>query len=52
LLTFGRSNTSSGAWTEIVRRIIEMKERETGKRMFTAISGPEMFGYAPSACTL
>jgi len=39
------SATASGAWTEIVKRINDQKREMTGKRMFTTVSGPEMFGY-------
>jgi len=47
------SATASGAWTEIVKRINDQKREMTGKRMFTTVSGPEMFGYAhPSIAKL
>lgn len=38
--------TSSGAWAEVGKRVNDCRERVSGKRMFTQISGPEMFGYA------
>eukprot|EP01107_Rhizomastix_libera_P017617 TRINITY_DN8612_c0_g1_i1.p1 TRINITY_DN8612_c0_g1~~TRINITY_DN8612_c0_g1_i1.p1 ORF type:complete len:316 (+),score=81.55 TRINITY_DN8612_c0_g1_i1:159-1106(+) len=41
--------TSSGAWAEVGRRVCDLRESAQGKRMFTQISGPEMFGYSHPA---
>jgi hypothetical protein len=38
--------TASGAWAEVGKRVNDMKEHLTGKRMFTQLSGPEMFGFS------
>lgn len=38
------ANTPSGAWAEVGKRVNDVKEKLTGKRMFTQLSGPEMFG--------
>lgn len=37
------SNTCTGAWTVVVRKVNEARGKK-GKRMFTTVSGPEMFG--------
>eukprot|EP00026_Physarum_polycephalum_P002430 Phypoly_transcript_02436.p1 GENE.Phypoly_transcript_02436~~Phypoly_transcript_02436.p1 ORF type:complete len:410 (+),score=87.91 Phypoly_transcript_02436:1514-2743(+) len=40
------ANTASGAWAQVGKRINDLKEELTGKRMFTQLSGPEMFGFS------
>ncbi|KAL6064802.1 F/Y-rich N-terminus-domain-containing protein [Balamuthia mandrillaris] len=40
------ASTASGAWTEIVKTVNGLKLEKTGKRLFTTVSGPEMFGYS------
>ena len=39
------ADTSSGVWAKIGKRINECKEAVIGKKNFTQLSGPEMFGY-------
>jgi len=41
-----QATTPSGAWTEVVKRVNDMKLEKTGKRLFTTVSGPEMFGFS------
>lgn len=40
-----QADTSSGVWAKIGKRINECKEAVIGKKNFTQLSGPEMFGY-------
>eukprot|EP01090_Pellita_catalonica_P016153 TRINITY_DN4558_c0_g1_i1.p1 TRINITY_DN4558_c0_g1~~TRINITY_DN4558_c0_g1_i1.p1 ORF type:complete len:541 (+),score=110.11 TRINITY_DN4558_c0_g1_i1:94-1716(+) len=40
------ATTPSGAWTEVVKRVNSLKLEKTGKRLFTTVSGPEMFGFS------
>ncbi|KAL0481359.1 hypothetical protein AKO1_012723 [Acrasis kona] len=41
-----KGSSATAVWTVVVKRINEMKSEESGKRMFTNISGPEYFGLA------
>jgi len=38
--------SASAAWTAILKRVNSMKTAATGRRLFTAVSGPEYFGYS------
>eukprot|EP00727_Mastigamoeba_balamuthi_P008091 m51a1_g3902 putative transforming growth factor beta regulator 1 (387) ;mRNA; f:117802-119534 len=38
--------TASGVWAEIHKRADAVKESVSGKRQFTQLSGPEMYGYS------
>jgi hypothetical protein len=38
--------TASGAWAQVGKRIADLKEALTGKKMFTQLSGPELFGFS------
>jgi hypothetical protein len=40
------ASTASGAWAQVGKRINDLKEEIIGKRMFTQLSGPEMFGFS------
>jgi len=40
------ASTASGAWAEVGKRVNDLKEELTGKRMYTQLSGPEMFGFS------
>eukprot|EP01092_Planopodium_desertum_P006439 TRINITY_DN26811_c0_g1_i1.p1 TRINITY_DN26811_c0_g1~~TRINITY_DN26811_c0_g1_i1.p1 ORF type:complete len:312 (+),score=54.83 TRINITY_DN26811_c0_g1_i1:628-1563(+) len=39
------ANSATKAWTTVIKTINDKKTVATGKRMFTAVSGPEYFGY-------
>jgi len=38
--------TPSAAWTKVVEVVNSLKLERTGKRLFTTVSGPEMFGFS------
>eukprot|EP01113_Clastostelium_recurvatum_P033341 TRINITY_DN4394_c0_g1_i2.p1 TRINITY_DN4394_c0_g1~~TRINITY_DN4394_c0_g1_i2.p1 ORF type:complete len:523 (+),score=153.67 TRINITY_DN4394_c0_g1_i2:158-1726(+) len=40
------ATTSSGAWAEVGKRVNDLKEEYSGRRVFTQLSGPEMFGFS------
>jgi hypothetical protein len=38
--------SATAAWTSVVKRVNEIKSEESGKKVFTNVSGPEYFGLA------
>lgn len=40
-----KGTSATSAWEKILKRVNELKTEETGKRLYTAVSGPEYFGF-------
>jgi len=43
------ASSPTAAWKIIIEKVNSMKTTKTGKRMFSAVSGPEYFGFASPA---